>query len=127
MSNLNYVAPVFRVSDLSRSLSYYRDQLGFEISFNYEEFYAEVVRDGCHIHLKHATPIERKQNAFEAEEHLDACFGVQDAHALASRFAKAGATFSIPLRSQPYGREFYVRDPDGYILGFVEALKAPNT
>ncbi len=41
---LTYVAPVFRVADLARSLSYYRMQLGFEIEFNYEEFYAGIFR-----------------------------------------------------------------------------------
>jgi hypothetical protein len=32
--------------------------------------------------------------------------------------------FSVPLRHMPYGREFYVRDPDGYIPGFVEPTLA---
>ena len=35
-------------------------------------------------------------------------------------FAAAGARFSMPLCTMPYGKEFYVRDPDGYILGFVQ-------
>jgi hypothetical protein len=26
----------------------------------------------------------------------------------------------------PYGTEFYVRDPDGYILGFVESTPTPT-
>jgi len=25
----------------------------------------------------------------------------------------------------PYGREFYVRDPDGYILGFIQPDETP--
>jgi predicted enzyme related to lactoylglutathione lyase len=58
--------------------------------------------------------------AFEAAEHLDACFGVEDAEALAEAFASSGAAFSVALRSMPYGREFYIRDPDGYILGFIQ-------
>jgi catechol 2,3-dioxygenase-like lactoylglutathione lyase family enzyme len=119
-SSLNYVAPVFRVADLARSLSYYRNQLGFELEFNYEGFYAGVLRDGCHIHLKCSGPVARDEAAFEAAEHLDACFGVQDAEDLASRFASAGVAFSVPLRTMPYGREFYVKDPDGYILGFIQ-------
>lgn len=126
LNSLNYVAPVFPVADLARSLSYYQHQLGFEVEFNYEGLYAGVLRDGCRIHLKHSAPAVRNQSAFEAEEHLDACFGVKDAQALASRFATAGATFSVPLRTQPYGNEFYVKDPDGYILGFVQAA-AQNT
>jgi catechol 2,3-dioxygenase-like lactoylglutathione lyase family enzyme len=117
---LDYVAPVFRVADLGRSLAYYRDRLGFEIEFVYEGFYASVVRDGCRVHLRCAPPTARDQAAFEAAEHLDACFGVRRADALASRLAASGALFSVPLRRMPYGTEFYVKDPDGYVLGFVQ-------
>lgn len=123
---LTYVAPVFRVPDLGRSLSYYRNQLGFEIEFDYDGFYVGILRDGCRIHLQCAARPERDQAAFEAAEHLDACFAVRDAEALASSFASAGAPFSVPLRSMPYGREFYVRDPDGYILGFIQPAENEN-
>ena len=119
-SRLTYVAPVLQVADLDRSLAFYRDQLGFNLEFAYEGFYASVIRDGCRIHLSCSAPPARDQAAFEAVEHLDACFGVQGVEALASRFAAAGAAFSVPLRSMPYGLEFYLRDPDGYILGFIQ-------
>jgi len=26
----------------------------------------------------------------------------------------------------PHGREFYVKDPDGYILGFIQAVEVQN-
>jgi catechol 2,3-dioxygenase-like lactoylglutathione lyase family enzyme len=123
--SLNYVAPVFRVTDLTRSLSYYRDRLGFEVEFNYKGFYVGVLRDGCRLHLKCSPPPTRDQMTIEAEEHLDACFGVQNAASLASGFATAGATFSVPLREMPYGKEFYVKDPDGYILGFIQPTETP--
>ena len=48
---LRFIAPVFRVSDISRALGYYRDQLGFAVDFVSESFYAAVSRDGCRIHL----------------------------------------------------------------------------
>jgi len=118
---LTYVAPVFRVADLARSLSFYCDQLGFELEFTYEGFYAGVQRDGCHVHLKCAPPLGRDHAAFEAAEHIDASFGVYDAQLLASRFASAGAHLSIPIRTMPYGTEFYVKDPDGYVLGFIQS------
>jgi uncharacterized glyoxalase superfamily protein PhnB len=98
--SLHYVAPVLRVADLTRSLAYYRARLGFEVEFNYEGFYASVLREGYRVHLK--------------------CSGVENVESLASDFASAGASFSVALRQMPYGREFYVRDPDGYILGFVQ-------
>ena len=108
------------VDDLERSLYFYRDKLGFELEFNYENFYASVVRDGCHIHLQCAPPAPRDQAAFERSEHLDACVVVPDAERLSRTFAAAGAEFSVPLRRAPYGTEFYVREPNGYILGFVQ-------
>jgi catechol 2,3-dioxygenase-like lactoylglutathione lyase family enzyme len=120
MSSLRYIAPVLRVADLGRSLAYYRDRLGFDLEFNYEGFYASVIRDGCRVHLNCSAPPARDQKAFEAAEHLDACFGVEDAETLAKAFASSGADFSVKLRSMPYGTEFYVRDPDGYILGFIQ-------
>lgn len=118
---LAYVAPVLRVADLARSVAFYRDQLGFELEFEYEGFYASLLRDGCRIHLKSAPPPGRELEPSEVDEHLDACFVVSGADALSTQFDAAGAPFSVALRTMPYGKEFYVRDPDGYILGFVEA------
>ena len=118
---LKYVAPVLQVADLERSLTFYRDRLGFDLEFAYEGFYASVIRDDCRVHLNRSVPLERDQKAFEAAEHLDACFGVEDAETLANAFATAGVVFSVELRIMPYGREFYVRDPDGYILGFIQS------
>jgi catechol 2,3-dioxygenase-like lactoylglutathione lyase family enzyme len=119
--SLSHIAPVFRVADLSRSLAFYRDQLGFTIEFVYESFYAGVCRDGCHIHLKCSPPQARDQTAFEREEQIDVYVGVHNAETLAESFASAGVEFLVPLRDMPYGTEFYVRDLDGYVLGFVQS------
>jgi catechol 2,3-dioxygenase-like lactoylglutathione lyase family enzyme len=119
--SLTYIAPVLRVSDISRSLAFYRDRLGFTIAFVYESSYAGVCRDGCHIHFKCSSPPPRDPTAFEREEHIDICIGVQSAKTLSERFASAGVAFVVPLRQMPYGTEFYVRDPDGYVLGFIES------
>ena len=119
-SRLSFVAPVLQVADLTRSIAHYRNQLGFDLEFEYEGSYASVVRDGCRVHLNCVTPSARDQEAFEAAERLDVCFGVQDVEELASELAATGASIAVHLREMPYGRELYVRDPDGYILGFVQ-------
>lgn len=120
--HLTFGAPVLRVADLPRSLACYTGPLGFSLEFEHEGFYAGVTRDGCRIHLKCAEPPRRDQAAFEAAEHIDVCFGVADAEAIAKEFAAAGATVSLALRVMPYGKELYVRDPDGYVLGFIQPL-----
>jgi catechol 2,3-dioxygenase-like lactoylglutathione lyase family enzyme len=42
----------FLVTDIKRSLQFYTEKLGFDIDFQYEDFYAGIVKDGCSIHLK---------------------------------------------------------------------------
>jgi catechol 2,3-dioxygenase-like lactoylglutathione lyase family enzyme len=121
MTRLTHVAPVLRVADLSRSLAYYCDCLGFDVEFVYEATYASVVRDACRIHLKCSPPSPRDQSSFEIAEHIDVYFGVERIDELAKAFTTTGAVFSVHLRAMPYGREFYVQDPDGYILGFVQS------
>ena len=117
---LKHIAPVFRVADPARSLAFYRDQLGFSVAFVYGDFYAGVCRDGCHIHLNCAPPAPRDQAAFERAEHLDACVVAQEVRALSADFSSARVPFVVKLRDMPYGMEFYIRDPDGYVLGFVQ-------
>lgn len=116
----SHIAPVFRVKDLQRSLAFYCGQLGFAIEFEHENFYASVVRDGCHVHLKSAALTPRDQADFARNEHIDACIVVNDARALFDAVVAAGAPLTVGLREAPYGTEFYVRDPDGYVLGFIE-------
>lgn len=124
---LSHIAPVFRVREMARALAFYREQLGFELEFLYEGFYGSVLRDGCHIHLQCGAPAERDQAAFERNEHLDACIVVRDARELSRSLGAAGVSFSVPLRQMPYGMEFYVRDPDGYILGFIQPAPDEKT
>lgn len=117
--SLQYIAPVLRVTSLERSLAFY-ERLGFALEFSYEGFYASVWREGCRLHLQCGPPAPRDQATIEREERIDVCLGVDDARALYDRFVTAGVDFTVPLRQMPYGREFYVRDPDGYILGFIQ-------
>lgn len=118
-SPLAWSAPVFPVADLERAIAHYRDRLGFEVDFVHAGFYAGVRRGGCRVHLKHVAP--SRERDITDSEHVDACIGVRDIETLAATFARSGADFAVPLRRMPYGSEFYLRDADGHVLGFVEA------
>ena len=118
--NPAYIAPVLRVANIARSIAFYRDQLGFNVDFVHEGFYASVSRQGCRLHLKCAPPIPRDQAGLEREEHIDACVVGPGIAALAAQFTSAGVALLVPLRRMAYGTEFYVRDPDGYVLGFIQ-------
>lgn len=116
------IAPQFLVDDLARAIAYYRDRLGFALDFQYESFYASVTRDGFAIHLKCAPKLPADREHRKNNEHLDAYISVSGVRDLFSDFEKRGARISKPLEERPWACvDFYVEDPDGYILCFSEA------
>lgn len=118
---VNGIAPQFLVDDLERAIAWYRDKLGFELDFQYESFYASVSRDGCAIHLKCApkNPAERVHR--KDNQHLDAYIAVSGARDLFRELESRGVRVLQPPQQEPWAcLDFYVEDPDGYILCFSE-------
>jgi predicted enzyme related to lactoylglutathione lyase len=112
------LSPLLLVSDLPRSLQYY-NRLGFETTFVYDDFYAGIEEDGHTIHLKCSPPDTEKRESKQKHEHLDIAFTVEDIAQLHEAIKKLPVNIVQPLRQMPYGKEIYIADPDGNILGFV--------
>ena len=120
-TRLNGIAPQFLVDDLDRAIAYYRDKLGFELDFEYQSFYASVTRDGFAIHLKHAPKLAADRAHRKQNEHLDAYISVSGIRGLFSELETRGAQVIKPLEARPWAcLDFYVEDPDGYIICFSE-------
>jgi catechol 2,3-dioxygenase-like lactoylglutathione lyase family enzyme len=123
MASITAAAPQFLVAKLDDSLTFYEQRLGFSRDFVYEDFYASVSRDRAVIHLKCAPKLEAERAHRKAEEHLDAYLAVSGVDELHRELAARGARITKPLEQRPWGtRDFYVEDPDGYILCFSEAV-----
>jgi catechol 2,3-dioxygenase-like lactoylglutathione lyase family enzyme len=115
------IAPQFLVDDLDRAIAYDREKLGFELDFQYQSFYASVTRDGLAIHLKHAPKLAAERAHRRQNEHLDAYISVSGIRNLFSEFEKRGARVIRSVEERPWAcLDFYVEDPDGYILCFSE-------
>ena len=116
------MSPQFLVTDLDRSLEFYTEKLGFNLDFRYEDFYVGIIKEGYSIHLKLGkTSIDERQNRRENED-LDIVFSVQGIEDLYEEYSSRSIEFVQPLRDMAYGKEFYVTDPDGYLLGFLEEV-----
>ncbi len=115
------IAPQFLVDDLDRAVAYYCDKLGFQLDFQYQSFYAAVTRDGFAIHLKCAPKLAADREHRKHNEHLDAYISVAGIRELFSELERRGARVIKPLEARPWGcLDFYVEDPDDYILCFSE-------
>ncbi|HET7450027.1 MAG TPA: VOC family protein [Gaiellaceae bacterium] len=115
---LTSLAPQFLVDDLARSIDYYR-KLGFTFGEPWGGFYAIGALDGLELHLKEAPKNVAERRYRREHEHLDAAAGVDGIEAFYARCVANGATVLKPLASTEWGtRDFYVEDPDGYIIAF---------
>jgi catechol 2,3-dioxygenase-like lactoylglutathione lyase family enzyme len=111
-------APQFLVDDLERSIAYYR-KLGFTFGEAWEGFYAIGYVDGLELHLKEAPKNQAERRNRRDNEHLDAAAGVDGIEVFYERCIANGATIFKPLTATEWGtKDFYVEDPDGYIVSF---------
>ena len=71
------------------------------------------------LHLKEAPKNDAERRYRRQHEHLDAAAGVDGIEAFYARCVANGATILRPLAPSDWGtKDFYVEDPDGYIISF---------
>lgn len=120
------IAPFFIVRNVPAALSFYRDRLGFDVTFQGPDpgdvFFGIVERGAAMIMLK-AVGVEPLPNHLRDERRgwarWDAYLDVPDPDALAAEFVSRDVDFSRPLADDEDGlRGFEVKDADGYVLFF---------
>src|SRR5262249_39881269 len=114
------IAPQFFPLDITGTLAYYRDNLGFRCSGTWQNppVYAIVARDEQAIHFRCATPPLANPDKYP-DELLDAYIVIEDVDALYAEYAARGVEFTRELANTPWqSREFVVKDCDGRLLAF---------
>lgn len=126
------ISPFFIVANVPAALSFYRDMLGFEVTFRgptpEDEFFGIVRRDGAMIIVKALGAIsDGKEVIVEPRPNYDrepvfswdAYLEVPDPDALAAEFTSRGVRFAAPLADRDDGlRGFEIQDLDGHGLFF---------
>ena len=124
MAELHSLAACFPVADISATIRWYEEQLGFTGDpFPDREPYVFAIlrRDNIEIFL------QRLEGYQKPEIYSQRPGGVWDAYIRTEgvkdlyESVREEATIVKPLRRQPYGAwEFEVQDPNGYVLVFAE-------
>ena len=119
-------APYFPVADIEQSATHYERVLGFNREYvgGSPPQFAILSRDGFAIMLRlvadpdHIIPNEKQGGTW------DAFFWVRDAKALHAELRASGADVVYgPIFQEAYHmEEFAVRDREGYVLGFGQAV-----
>jgi catechol 2,3-dioxygenase-like lactoylglutathione lyase family enzyme len=125
-SDITAIAPFFIVKSVPAALSFYRDRLGFDITFQGPDpddiFFGIVERGAAMIMLK-AVGVDPVPNytrdVKQGIARWDAYLHVPDPDALAAEYSSRDVVFSRPLEDDDEGlRGFELKDADGYVLFF---------
>src|SRR6201991_3642866 len=115
------ISPFFIVADIAATLAFYRDRLGFEVTFLAESpddpYFAIVQRDRAMIMFKSVEVPPLPNPTRDTSARWDAYVDVPDPGSLAAEFASRGVAFSEPLKDTHDGLTgFELKDVNGYVL-----------
>ena len=128
-TEISGIAPFFIVKNVPVALAFYRDSLGFDITFqgpsDDDIFFGIVKRDAAMIILKAigVDPVPNyTRDIKQGIARWDAYLYVPDPDALAAEFSSRNVEFFRSIKDSEEGddglRGFEVKDADGYILFF---------
>ena len=120
------IAPFFIVNNVPQTLAFYRDRLGFKITFEGPQpndiFFGIVQRGAAMIMFKDVgvAPVPNyTRDVKKGIARWDAYLSVPDPDALAAEFSSCNVEFSEPVKDTDDGlRGFELKDADGYVLFF---------
>jgi lactoylglutathione lyase len=121
MTSVRLGYAIFFVSDLERSIGFYRDVLGIPFRFSVES-YAEFATEGAKFALfaKDAVPelIGRRPMPEPAPwPQGEVAFFVEDPDREHQRLSESGVTILAPPTDRPWGeRTLHIEDPDGNVV-----------
>lgn len=119
-------APYFPVANVEQSKAFYEQKLGFRVEYAAGSplQFAICSRDGFAIMLRKVSQPELIIPNEKQGGTWDAFFWVSDAEALHAELNSNGADIVYgPLIQEAYQmKEFAIRDGDGHVLGFGQAL-----
>ena len=129
------LTPELLVRDLTRSLGFWRDLLGFRLAYDRpEEGFAYLDLDGAQVMLEEAFRPGRRWITGGLEppygRGINIQFSVPHLDAVLARLAVASWPLYMPVEETWYRagamesgvRQFLVQDPDGYLLRPQQAL-----
>lgn len=126
-TEISGIAPFFIVKDVPAALTFYRDSLGFDITFqgpSEDDIFFGIVQRGAAMIILKDIGVDPIPNCTRGTQkgiaRWDAYVHVEDPDTLATEFSLRNVEFFQPLNTDGDDglRGFEIRDIDGYILFF---------
>ena len=106
-----------RFTDLEEAIRFYTENLGGELVFRHEDFYAGLLLDGQMIHFKLVDEPDPNVAWVEQGNHVHLSIEVENIDDLHADLEARGVRPS-ELQRQPWGVECHFKDPGGHTIYF---------
>jgi uncharacterized glyoxalase superfamily protein PhnB len=116
--------PVIATADVSSTLAYYTEVLGFEEHFIFGDppVYAGVARDGVLLYI--TLDAQLAAALAGSDLHPDIFLWVKDVDKVFEEHQRLGAKIVEPIANRPWdARQYVVEDPGGYYLKIAEPFE----
>ncbi len=123
------LSPNLMVEDVTKTVAFYRDTLGFDVTASVPDEDAPV---WANVNTGSVSLMFQERHSLEEElpqlagkpigGALTLYIGVDDADALYARIRDKAQVIKEPMTTFYHAREFYIQDPNGYILGFSSPI-----
>lgn len=118
------ITPFFIVSDVPKTIDFYRKKLGFEVTYQSPEedpFFAMLSRDRVSIMIKHMSDsIQPQSNRLFADDENNAHDGfwhINDPDTFCRELKSKGVKITRDVEDTSYGtRDFEFEDLNGYVF-----------
>jgi len=114
-TTFEHANPILSVADMTRSLQYYVDVLGFSNAEWGSDDYTCVTRDGASIYLSHGG---------QGQPGTWVWLGVEDVEVLHEEYKQTGATILQPPQNFPWACEMRVGIRTGMFFGSAQIRKS---
>ena len=116
------VVAQLHTTNLKESVNFYTSKLGFELEFEYSDFYAGIrIAEAQLIHLKLVDDPDPSIDFVRNNGHLHLFLTIDDAVSTAEDLRVKGVTFHSEISNTPWGTtEFHVLDDQGHVLCFAQ-------
>ena len=121
--NIKAIAPQLRTTDMNSSIRFYTELLGFEVTFNFEDFYAGIKAGDSTFHLKLVDEQDPSIPFVDEGGHLHLYFETDDVAAVAARLKENGVVLVKDVHDTDWQtREIVIHDDQGHTLYFGQPL-----
>ena len=116
------VIPQLRTTDLKSSIRFYTTQLGLQLEFEYQDFYAGIRAGNQVFHLKLVDEKDPSIRFVQDGEHFHLYLETNDVRAAAAALKANGVPIVKDVHETPWGtREVVIKDDQGHTLYLGES------